>query len=228
MQIMIKKILIALLFGLSFKANALSLIDFPEKAEVRTVSDGMLVNGKKLRAWTFTSDWSTGQISDFYVSLWRDDSVKFDDQEIGGWRIINAMINGVHYTAKIPSFTSAESLSYVSTSEKPDSELKALDKKLTAFPKPSGTSVVTDVKSKDGVKLSNTLLMKNMLSITENIGFYNAYYKKYGWIIEKASFTKDGRRGVFMARNGPENINITIDNAKELSIITAVRVDVEL
>ncbi len=226
MPMMNKLLLISALIFCS--ASAVAKIEFPEQATVTTVSDGMLVNGKKVKAWTFSGQLSSTEIAAYYTQLWQGRSDKFDDQTLSGWRIINAVIDDIHYSAKIPELNAEDNLTYVSSMEEPDSDLIKLDKALENFPKPLGTYVVTDVKAKDGVKLSNTLLMRNSLSIAENLNFYDSYFKKYGWDIDTSAYTQDQQSGVFMARKGPENINITFDRERQYSIITAVRVDVQL
>tara|TARA_B100001059_G_scaffold235105_1_gene279695 strand:+ start:3962 stop:4633 length:672 start_codon:yes stop_codon:yes gene_type:complete len=216
-------ILLFLLINLKVEAK----ISIPENSTLVVISDGMLVDGLKMKAWEFKSNNSLDDNIAFFTDKWESKSDVFTQKKLNEWDVVNAVIDGVIYTAKLRSVGNKGTFGYLGTSEKPDDRLKKLSNSLQGFPMPNGTTVMREIKSEDGGKISNTMILDNNLSVKRNLNFYNKYYTKYNWAIDKVAYTKQLDNGVFIARNGPNNVNITFMRQKGRTFITAVREDVK-
>lgn len=218
------KLVSAILF-LSFSANG--QIKFPIDSTAQVVSDGMIVDGVKMQAWDFKSKKSLDFNLDFYKNSWMEDSEKYTHVQHNGWDIINAVINNVIYTAKLKSAGESSSYGYIAMTSKLDAKLNSLNKQIKDFPQPNNTQLIREIKSIDGAKKSSTLILSNKLSVLRNLSFYDNYYKKFNWTINKSMYKDDKKQGAFLASNGPSNVSITFNNSSGITLITAVRVDVE-
>ncbi|MCK8106531.1 hypothetical protein MTF64_06545 [Pseudoalteromonas sp. 2CM41L] len=216
---------IILIIFISFKAHA--NINFPDSSTVVVVSDGMLVDGLNMRAWEFKSKNKLNENIHYFTKQWQPLSDKFTHKQLKEWEVLNAVIDGVIYTAKLRSAGNDFTFGYIATSAKPDQHLSKIDKSLQDFPMPSGTTVVREIKSADGAKISSTMILDNTLSVKSNLSFYKKYFTKHSWTIDKAIYTKNLDNGVFIARNGPNNVSITFMRRKQRTFITAVREDVK-
>ncbi|MGO2012994.1 MAG: hypothetical protein ACTJH9_13755 [Pseudoalteromonas sp.] len=215
---------ILFLFFISNKVYA--AMEFPDEATVVLVSDSMLVDGMQIKAWEFKSESSVSQNIKFFTESWEPQSQYFSQDKLEEWEVLNALIDDQVYTAKLRSTPGKSTFGYMAISKEPDSKLSKLNKTLQNFPMPSGTDVIRDIKASDGPKTSNTMILKNNLSVKRNLSFYHDYFTQYNWAIDKAAYTKGLNNGVFIARNGPNNINITFSRNKGATLITAVREDV--
>ncbi|ATC86460.1 MULTISPECIES: hypothetical protein [Pseudoalteromonas] len=217
--------LLTVLFLLSFGVNA--QVNFPVDSSVQIVSDGMIVDGVKMQAWDFKSKRNLEFNLNFFKNEWEDESKKYTYVQYDGWDIINAVIDDVIYTAKLKSAGKNLSYGFVATSSKLDGKLSSLNKEIKDFPQPSSTQLLREIKSIDGSKKSSTMILTNRLSVIKNLDFYSTYFKKYNWTINKSMFSKNKKKGAFLASNGPSNVSITFDSRANNTFITAVRVDVE-
>ncbi|WP_024609567.1 hypothetical protein [Pseudoalteromonas sp. TB64] len=215
------------IISLLITSSVSAQVSFPDDSTIKIVSDGMIVDGVKMRAWDFKSKRSIDFNLDFFTSEWKDKSTKFSHVTIDNWQVINAVIENVVYTAKLRSAGKNISYGFIATSADLDSKFSVLDKSLNHFPKPSNTTLIREIKSLDGAKKSSTLIMMNGLSVKKNLAFYHEYYSKYNWAVDKSVYSKNQKSGVFLARNGPNNINIVFDSSSSKTMITVVRVDVE-
>lgn len=218
------KLLSAILF-LSFSAN--SQISFPVDSNVQVVSDGMIVDGVKMQAWDFKSKRSLDFNLDFFKNEWEESSEKYTHVQYNGWEIVNAVIDNVIYTAKIKSAGKSSSYGYIAMTSELDAKLNSLNKQVKDFPQPNNTQLIREIKSIDGAKKSSTMILSNTLSVLRNLSFYDNYYKKFNWTINKSMYRDDKKQGAFLASNGPSNVSITFNNSSGTTLITAVRVDVE-
>ncbi len=221
-------ILFTLITFILFSKSTLANINFPEGSTVKIVSDGMIVDGLKMRAWDFKSKKNIQYNLKYFKEEWESQSEQYSEVKHNGWDIINAVIDDVIYTAKLRPAGDNLTYGFVATSSDLDSSLNKLNNELTGFPKPSGTQIIREIKSIDGVKKSNTIILSNKQSVLNNLAFYTEYYKRFNWTINKSMFTKNKKQGAFLASNGPSNINIIFNNDRSgTTLITAVRVDVE-
>ena len=217
--------LIALLLLTNFKVSA--NISFPDSATIVVVSDGMLVDGIQMKAWELKSTKSLSENIDFFTESWQPKSDVFTHKQLNEWEVLNAVIDDVIYTAKLKTVGKSYTFGYIGTSENPKNRLQNVNNHLHGFPMPSGTTVMREIKSEDGGKISNTMILDNNLSVKSNLNFYKKYYTKYNWAIDKAAYTEQLNNGVFMARNGPNNVNITFMRQSGRTFITVVREDVK-
>ncbi|MCQ8876784.1 hypothetical protein NQT69_01880 [Pseudoalteromonas shioyasakiensis] len=216
---------ILLILFISFKTNA--NIKFPDNSTVVVVSDGMLVDGLNMEAWEFKSKNNLSKNIQYFTKQWQPQSDKFTHKQLNEWEVLNALIDGVIYTAKLRAAGKDFTFGYIATSAKPDQRLSKIDKSLQDFPMPSGTTLVREIKSADGAKMSSTMILDNTLSVKGNLSFYKKYFTKHSWAVDKAVYTKKLDNGVFIARNGPNNVSITFMRRQGRTFITAVREDVK-
>ncbi|MEM5551765.1 hypothetical protein HJP15_12350 [Pseudoalteromonas sp. NEC-BIFX-2020_002] len=221
-----KSLYLLILFLLTnFKVSA--NISFPDNATIVVVSDGMLVDGLQMKAWEFKSKNSLSENVDFFTKKWQPKSDVFTHKQLNEWEVLNAVIGDVIYTAKLRKVGNSYTSGYIATSKEPDNRLQLIDNTLQGFPMPSGTTVIREIKSEDGGKISSTMILDNNFSVKSNLSFYKKYYTKYNWAIDKAAYTEQLDNGVFMTRNGPNNVNITFMRKKGRTFITVVREDVK-
>ncbi|MEL0656888.1 hypothetical protein V6257_17840 [Pseudoalteromonas issachenkonii] len=217
--------LLTFLFLLSFGVNA--QVNFPVDSSIQIVSDGMIVDGIKMQAWDFKSKRNLEFNLNFFKNEWKDKSEKYTHVQHDGWDIVNAVIDDVIYTAKLKSAGKNLSYGFVATSSELDGQLSSLNRKIKDFPQPSSTQLLREIKSIDGSKKSSTMILTNKMSVIKNLDFYSNYFKKFNWTINKSMFSKNKKKGAFLASNGPSNVSITFDIQADTTFITAVRVDVE-
>lgn len=180
--------------------------DFPLMPEMRVqvVMDDAVYNDRPIMVRNFNIDLSATQVASFYRQKWKDASV---DSELGVWRQISTLAKECLMTVQYSEVPGAGAFGRLVISNEPKSNLDtalASDLRL-----PSGTFVVSDMKTVDGPKKGRVTILTSEGSVDQVAHFYRAQKLGDGWAVENEFHEQGSAVLVFRKRLNESNIVIT-------------------
>ncbi len=218
--------LFTFIFSLSFFLTSGSFakgwpdFPFPDKAKISIVAENMIVNGVSMQAWELKSKESLEETLGFYRQEWQSNDPNnpgYVEDALANWKIISHKEGDYFFTAKLEG-NKAGCRGYLGLTLLPDDDAR-LPKLGADFPRLNGTTVVQDIRSTDGGKKSQTLVMFNKASVQENKEFLTEYYAQDGWVTQSPANVP-----ALLMQRGGEELNVTFSRSQGNTYMTAVKV----
>ena len=183
-------------------------VEIPPRTHVQTVADDMKYSGVPMRIRKFTSETSVENVLEFYRQHWTDGKVKPVLNTVGGWQVIGKQSGDYYLTVQVKSLGNGGSEGLIGITTLPSQTTRpSVD---TAFPRPPGTEVISDIDSSDDGRVAKTLILKNDISLSSNVSYYQATLPAQDWRQNSgfgASPHNNGSQALYFERR-KESVNI--------------------
>ena len=189
-------------------------IESPPGSKAAWVADDMVQNGVPMRIKHFVSDMPAAAVVSHYKKSWQKAIGKKKPaiNNIGDWTVIGYAQNDFLMTVQVRDIKSG-SEGFMAVSQLP----KAIADNTIAFdqdfPRPPGTTVMSDTRSRDMNKKGKTLILENSNSVISNVAFYKRKMKANGWSLGKYGdemFRTDSSAAYLFFRRNKEACTITV------------------
>lgn len=195
--------------------------DFPLMPDMRvqSVLDNAVFNDRPMLIRNFSIDTSAERVANYYRQQWRDASV---DSEMGAWKQVSTLTKKCLMTVQYNGIPGAGAFGRLVISNVPKitpDAILASDLRL-----PSGTIVVSDMKTQDGSKKGRVTILTSESSVDQVAHFYRAQKIGAGWAVEN-DFREQGRI-VLVFRKQVNESNIVIVPAGEATQILINEVEI--
>lgn len=197
--------------------------DFPLMPDMRvqTVMDNAVYNDRPIMVRNFNVDVSAEQVVRYYRQEWKDASA---DSALGVWRQISTLTKDCLMTVQYSEVPGAGAFGRLVISNEPKSHLDPGGALASDLRLPSGTFVVSDMKTEDGPKKGRVTILTSEGSVDQVAHFYRAQKLGDGWAIEN-EFREQGS-AVLEFRKRLDESNIVITPAGEATQILINEVEV--
>jgi hypothetical protein len=195
--------------------------DFPLMPDMRvqTVMDNVIYNDRPMMVRNFNIEASAEQVVGYYRQQWRNATV---DSQLGAWRQISTLTKKCLMTVQYAEMPGTGTFGRLVISNvpqlKPGAEL-GRDLRL-----PSGTFVVSDMKTEDGPKKGRVTLLTSDSSVDQLVSYYRSNMQADGWALEN-NF-REGNHAVMVFRKRLNESNIIITQAPDATQILINQVEV--
>ncbi|BCV30656.1 MULTISPECIES: hypothetical protein [Shewanella] len=192
-------------------------IQFPDSATVEVVAEEMVYQGTPMATWVMRDKSNQMMTAAFFKRQWQGKSERFDEQMFGQDYIINSLQPPFLLTARIRKDFDGV-LAYIGISKDPGSPVHS---KL-AFPMPSGSTVLSDVSSKDLFKSGRTLVFNSNRTLADTFHYYQRHFQRQGW--SEVGTYLDSEIGTLMFTKGSNTLDISINRKNGLVYVVANQV----
>lgn len=200
--------------GLARAAGDWPQIEAPPRAHVQTVADDMKYSGVPMRIRKFTSETSVEGVMEFYRQRWSaGEKLKPVLNTVGEWKVIGRQSGDYYQTVQARPQGNGGSEGFIGVTTLPSHTVKpSVD---TSFPRLPGTQVISDTDSSDDGRVAKTLILKNDLSVTSNVSYYQSTLPAQDWRqntnFGNAQFNSSSHVLYFERRKESANIVINTD-----------------
>ncbi|WP_394391511.1 hypothetical protein [Shewanella woodyi] len=214
--------LILLLISPSLFADDWPEVEFPDTADVQVVADSMLYHGYPMKTWVMEDEQSQMMIASFFKKQWEEKSERFDAQMFNGDYVINSMQPPFLLTARIHQEYDRV-ITYVGvTKNVTDRQLEKNNQ--VQFPKPNGSTLISDIKSNDIFKQGRTLILSTPSSLASSYHFYRRHFQQRGWVENSAILDTQSGKAALQMSQGSNLVDISFNTKKSVVYIVANQV----
>jgi len=211
---------LSLFYSVTANANC-DYDDFPVMPDMRvqTVMDNVMYNDRPMMVRNFNVEASAEQVVGYYRQQWRNATV---DSHLGAWRQISTLTKKCLMTVQYAEMPGAGTFGRLVISNVPQLQPGAeLGQDLRL---PSGTFVVSDMKTEDGPKKGRVTLLTSDSSVDQLVNYYRSNMQADGWALEN-NF-REGNHAVLVFRKRLNESNIIITQAPDATQILINQVEV--
>jgi hypothetical protein len=216
-----KLVALLLLVSSSVLSEGLATLVLPPGTKTVWVAEDIKQNGVPMQIQQLTSSATVAEVLKFYRSQWADSSDPnvpgFVENQVGEWQTISQLINNQQTVVQVKTGRNGGTEGYVSQI---DTRSKPGDDRVTRnFPRKSGTQLISSTASKDGAKISTTILLMNTFSVVTNTDFYKLKMPGKGWSL--AHTVNQGEVSMMLFNRPGRTCEIAISKNKGRTIIMA-------
>jgi hypothetical protein len=211
-------------FAIFWAASNVVNAAVPVQSTMQTVwvAENVVHNGVPMSIQSFKSAASVDNVFAFYQTQWanpvREGVPGFVRSEAGGWQVISRLEHGVNMVVQAKAGEQGGSEGFIS--EAKISAITVDEKKISRFPRMSGSDVVSMTESSDAGRNANTFILTNHFSVESNSTYYQSKFEEMGW--DKVLSEVNVGTSVLMFNSKGAQIDITISaNDRGLTVIYA-------
>lgn len=210
-------LLILLLVGCQHGlAMQLATLQKPDNVTLQWVSRQLDHNGVSMQVQQLHAKKLPLALLEDYQQLWRQSGYLTQQRSLARWQLLSTVIDNHNVVLQVESYGSG-CRGFLSSIPINAIENRAL--RHDNFPRPWGTEQISKTLSNDAGARASTLVLRNNLSLAQNIRFYRHILRNNGWQIELDKITR-GTATLF-ATNRHVNLELALRHEKGLAYIFA-------
>ncbi len=185
-------------------------IPVPPKSQVEWVAEDLRYNGLPMRVQRFESKVSAQEILAYYRAHWSKGELQPKQMKAGEWDVISMPHGPFFMTVQVKDVKGGFSEGRIGVSAL---DGKVIKPQAEFLPKPSGSTVISVVESKDPGRSSRQVILANGLTISSNASYYEGELTFQGWKKLQGNSTNQGglSDGYFaIYQKGKEQIDVAV------------------
>jgi hypothetical protein len=194
----------------------------PEKTHAAWVARDMVMNGVPMSVLQLDSGSAPALLLAHYRRLWQQGG-QVIEYPLEPWQVAATARARCFYTLQVRA-TPSGSTGLLAVSQPPTAAQAAPS---TRFPMPSGSSVLSDIQHRDGIKNGRTVFLRNRLTLDSNASYYRNVLTAQGWTIERERSlnTPLGPSRIFDLARGAELAMLTVRRSEGYSHVLFNTID---
>jgi hypothetical protein len=149
------------------------------------VAEDIEHNGTPMQIQSFRGGGSADQVMQFYRDRWSSradgDVPGFVENKVGPWQVISIIENGSVLALQLQNGPNGQASGFASVTN--PAAISATRDVVTTLPRPSGSTLISHTRSRDGMRQASTLVLTNNRALSSNRDFYANAMPGKGWAV---------------------------------------------